>query len=146
MSLKTGFKSCSCWPLKYKNQEFGVISIHSKKVGCFTDEEISFLQTVIADITLALYTQDMTRRMQIESDFNREIVDTMEVNTQIGVATSVQYFYETGEIANAGGKLTVWGNRKYYIETSDVDYNKVTFLTGCALMIKMDVICIFFIG
>lgn len=78
ISLKTGFRSCSCWPLKYKNQEFGIINIHSEKVGCFTTEEVSFLQTVIADISLALYTQDMTMRMQIERDFNREIVDTME--------------------------------------------------------------------
>jgi PAS domain S-box-containing protein len=78
ISLKTGFRSCSCWPLKYKKREFGVINIHSEKIGCFTSEEISFLQTVIADITLALYTQDITRRIQIERDFNREMVDTME--------------------------------------------------------------------
>jgi PAS domain S-box-containing protein len=78
ISLKTGFRSCSCWPLKYKGEEFGVINIHSEKVGCFNPEEISFLQTVIADIALALYTQDMTRRIQVERDFNKEMVDTME--------------------------------------------------------------------
>ncbi len=78
ISLKTGFRSCSCWPLKYRGQEFGVINIHSEKVACFTTEEISFLQTVIADISLALYTLDMTKRMQIERDFNQEMVDTMQ--------------------------------------------------------------------
>lgn len=78
ISFKTGFRSCSCWPLQYKEKKFGVINIHSEKVACFTPEEILFLRTVIADISLALYTQDMTRRMQIERDFNREMVDTME--------------------------------------------------------------------
>lgn len=78
ISEKTGFKSCSAWPLKHKEKEFGVINIHSEKVNCFTKEEISFLKTVIADIALALYSQDMTNRMQVERDFNREIVDTMQ--------------------------------------------------------------------
>ena len=78
ISLKTGFRSCSAWPLKYKSREFGVISIHSKKVNGFTKEEVSFLQTVIADISLALYSQELTRNIQVERDFNKEIVDTMQ--------------------------------------------------------------------
>lgn len=78
ISLKTGFLSCSAWPLLYKGKEFGVLSIHSEKKDCFIEQEISFLQTVIADISLALYSQDITLSMQIERDFNREIVDTMQ--------------------------------------------------------------------
>ncbi|MBU1140833.1 MAG: GAF domain-containing protein, partial [Proteobacteria bacterium] len=78
ISLKTGFRSCSSWPLKYKEKEFGVLNIHSEKVDCFTEEEVSFLKTVVADISLALYSQEMTQRMQVERDFNREIVDTMQ--------------------------------------------------------------------
>jgi len=78
ISLKTGFRSCSAWPLLYKGKEFGVISIYSEKVDCFDGQEISFLQAVIADISLALYSQDITLSMQIERDFNREIVDTMQ--------------------------------------------------------------------
>jgi len=78
ISLKTGFLSCSSWPLLYKGSEFGVISIHAEKTHSFTNEQISFLQTVIADISLALYSRDLAERMQIERDFNREIVDTMD--------------------------------------------------------------------
>lgn len=78
ISLKTGFRSCSSWPLLYKGKEFGVISINSEKVHCFVEQEISFLKTVIADIALALYSQDITLSMQVERDFNREIVDTMQ--------------------------------------------------------------------
>jgi len=78
ISDKTGFRSCSAWPLTYKSREYGVLSIHSEKINCFTAQEISFLQTVIADISLALHSRDITLRMQIERDFNREIVDTMQ--------------------------------------------------------------------
>ncbi len=78
IALKTGFRSCSAWPLTHKDKEFGVLNIHSEKIDCFSKDEISFLQTVVADISLALYSQDMTQRMQIERDFNREIVDTMQ--------------------------------------------------------------------
>lgn len=78
ISKKTGFKSCSAWPLKYKEKEFGVINIHSDKLNSFTNEEVSFLKTVIADISLALYSQNMSHCMMVERDFNREIVNTMQ--------------------------------------------------------------------
>ncbi len=75
---QTGFFSCSAWPLIYKGKEFGVISIHSENKSCFIERETAFLETVIADISLALYSQDIALTMQIERDFNREIVDTMQ--------------------------------------------------------------------
>ncbi len=78
ISEKTGFRSCSAWPLGYKGKEFGVLSIHSEKINCFTRDEVSFLQTVAADISLALYSQDITKKMQVARDFNREIVDTVQ--------------------------------------------------------------------
>jgi len=78
ISLKTGYRSCAAWPLIYKSKEFGVISVHSEKVNCFVEEEVSFLQTVIADISLALYSQALTKAIQVERDFNRDIVDTMQ--------------------------------------------------------------------
>ncbi len=78
ISHQTGFRSCSAWPLEYKGKEFGVLNIHSEKINCFTSQEISFLRTVIADISLALHSRDISLRMQIERDFNQEIVDTMQ--------------------------------------------------------------------
>ncbi len=77
-SKKTGSGSYSSWPIKYKGKEFAVINIYSQKKNSFTEIEISFLQTIIADISLALYSHDLTMRIQIERDFNKEIVDTMQ--------------------------------------------------------------------
>ncbi len=78
ISLKTGFRACSAWPLKYKGIEYGVISFHSEKENFFNRKEVSFLQTVISDITLALRSQEINQQMQIERDFNREIIETMQ--------------------------------------------------------------------
>jgi len=78
ISLQTGLRSCSAWPLNYKGIEFGVISIHSEKLNCFSEEEVSYLKTVIADISLALYSQEVTHKMLVERDFTREIVNTVQ--------------------------------------------------------------------
>jgi PAS domain S-box-containing protein len=78
MAAKTGVRSCSSWPLVHKGYEFGVINIHSDQPDTFTDSEVEFLALVVADISLALYSQEIRNRLEIERDFNREIVDTVQ--------------------------------------------------------------------
>lgn len=78
MAAKTGIRSSSSWPLLYKGHEYGVINIHSDQADAFTASEIDFLGLVIADVSLALYSQEMRSRLEIERDFNREIVDTVQ--------------------------------------------------------------------
>lgn len=77
-AARTGFKSCSCWPLLYKDCEYGVLCIHSDHANCFNEVEIDFLQNIITDISLALYSLDTTMRLQVERDLNREIGDTVQ--------------------------------------------------------------------
>jgi PAS domain S-box-containing protein len=74
----TGFRSCSSWPLRYKEYEYGVLCIHSEDTACFDEVEIDFLSNIITDISLALYSLETTIRLQVERDFNREIVDTVQ--------------------------------------------------------------------
>ncbi len=98
IALQTGFLSCSAWPLIYKGQEFGVLNIHAEQKNTFTKEEISFLQLVTADISLALYSQDLAKQMLIERDFNREIVDTMNaLLVSISPCGRILSFNETAE-------------------------------------------------
>lgn len=75
---KTGFKSCVSWPLLHRDNEYGVLNIHSEFTDCFNEEEIAFIQNIITDISLALYSLETTDRLQVERDFNREIVDTVQ--------------------------------------------------------------------
>ncbi len=78
MVAKTGIRSCSAWPLLHQGQEYGVISIHSDQANAFTESEIDFLSLAIADISLALYSLEMRNKLEIERDFNREIIDTVQ--------------------------------------------------------------------
>lgn len=78
MATKTGVRSCSSWPLIHKGCEYGVINIHSDQIDIFTESEVDFLALVIADISLALYSQEMRNRLEIERDFNREIINTVQ--------------------------------------------------------------------
>jgi len=78
MATKTGVRSCSSWPLLHKGCEYGVINIHSDKTDTFTESEEEFLALVIADISLALYSQETRKRLEIERDFNREIINTVQ--------------------------------------------------------------------
>lgn len=78
MADKTGVRALSSWPLIHKGHEYGVLNIHSDQAGVFTESEMDFLAIVIADISLALYSLEMRSRMEIERDFNREIVNTVQ--------------------------------------------------------------------
>ena len=78
MTDKTGVRALSSWPLLHKGHEYGVLNIHSDQAGAFTEPEMDFLAIVIADISLALYSLEMRSRMEIERNFNREIVDTVQ--------------------------------------------------------------------
>ncbi|MEN8189579.1 MAG: PAS domain S-box protein [Thermodesulfobacteriota bacterium] len=78
LAEKTHFNSYSAWPLSYNDKQYGVLVIHSSETNGFPEEDIDFLTTVIADITLALYAHDATVALQFEHDFNREIVDSVQ--------------------------------------------------------------------
>jgi len=78
MAATTGVRSCSSWPLLHKGHEYGVINIHSDQAGAFTESEEEFLTLVMADISLALYSQETRKRLEIERDFNREIINTIQ--------------------------------------------------------------------
>jgi PAS domain S-box-containing protein len=115
VSLKTGFRSCSAWPLHYKGKEFGVLSIHSEKVNCFTQDETSFLKTVAADISLALYSQDITQQMMVEREFNREIVNTMQaLLISISPCGNILSFNQTAEEVTGFKEKEVIG--KYWVD------------------------------
>jgi len=78
IARETGFRSCLSWPLTYKDREYGVLNIHSEQANCFKDSELDFIGNVIADVSLALYSQETTKQLQFERDFNQELMDTVQ--------------------------------------------------------------------
>lgn len=65
------------------------------------------------------------------------LINHLEKNPNIGAATSAIYYYsEPNKISNVGGKLTLWARRKYYSSIKSSRKRRVTFVTGCALMVR----------
>lgn len=60
----------------------------------------------------------------------------------VAVTPQIRYFDQKDTVWNCGGKILWFGNRKYYYAGKRIDnvpqkgYNKVTFITGCALLFK----------
>lgn len=83
----------------------------------------------------------------IARDALGSLVSQMQIRPQIGVITpQIHYYDDPTRIANAGGYLTITGHRKYYSQNKicTTKFNKslttVTFVTGCALMIRREII------
>lgn len=77
----------------------------------------------------------------IEPQAIRILVDYLSHNKEIGAATSAIYAYtEPQKIANLGGKLTYWGTQSYFTNLNGQKIRKVSFVTGCALMVRKNVL------
>jgi len=73
----------------------------------------------------------------IAPDALGEIVSVMETRPEIAASQSVIYHYTDPEkIANAGGCILPWGQTKYRKKISKEPSQRVTFLNGCALILR----------
>lgn len=72
-----------------------------------------------------------------------ELISFMEENKDfVAVTPQIRYFDPNNLIWNCGGKITWFGNRKYYFANKNINrvpqngFKKITFITGCALLFK----------
>ena len=72
------FRSCSIWPLSHHDFVYGVIVIFSEHPDGFPPDELKFLETSVADLSLTLYAHDVSVQLQFERDFNTEIIDSIQ--------------------------------------------------------------------
>jgi len=115
IATQTGFRSCSSWPLRYKEHEYGVLSIHSMDKGCFDEVEVDFLSHIITDISLALYSLETTLRLQVERDFNREIVDTVQA-LMVSIAPCGQILTLNAEAQRVTGYTQEQVKGRYWVD------------------------------
>lgn len=115
IARQTGFRSCLAWPLLYKNHEYGVLTIHSEEPYCFQGPELDFLGNVIADIALALYSKETTERLQIERDFNQELVDTVQ-GLLVSVSPCGEILSMNQEAENVTGYNQKEVIKKYWVD------------------------------
>ena len=71
-------KSCGVWPLICRDHFYGVFLIYSSMADGFNSGEITFLDNAISDMALKIYSHDVTAQLQLERDFNTEIIDTIQ--------------------------------------------------------------------
>lgn len=77
-----------------------------------------------------------------------KLIKAMDNNLQFGVATPrINYYNDTNCIWNSGGRLTITGSRHYFdlnriVLRSETDkyISKITFITGCALLIHRNIL------
>jgi len=77
----------------------------------------------------------------IDAEALSTLVNVMEENPSIGAAQSVIYHYDKSNcIANAGGKILWWGQTHYYHQVRKSDFQKISFINGCALCIRKEIV------
>jgi GT2 family glycosyltransferase len=65
------------------------------------------------------------------------LVKYLNHNPVIGAATAAIFYYSNPEeIHNVGGKLTPWATCNYFTSMPSNNNRRITFVTGCALMIR----------
>ncbi|MGC9001063.1 glycosyltransferase family 2 protein [Caldisericum sp.] len=80
-----------------------------------------------------------------QQSFLDEMINFMEEKKEIGVSVPCIYYYDQpNKIWNCGGKLLPFGWRKYFtsekIRNSKRKYLSISFATGCALLIRRDIL------
>ncbi len=71
-------RSYGIWPFKHQDSMYGIIALYSSNIDAFPEAEVDFLETAIADLSLTLYSHDVSVQLQFERDFNNEIIDTIQ--------------------------------------------------------------------
>lgn len=72
------YHACTAFPLIHQEHSHGVTLIFSTDMDGLDPGEFEFLQTAVADISLALYAHDVTHKLKAQRDFNTEIIDTIQ--------------------------------------------------------------------
>jgi len=76
----------------------------------------------------------------IERDAVTRMIEVLETDRSIGAATSAIFHYSNRDkIANLGGKISVLATRNYYTKKKRGKVHRITFATGCALLVRQEV-------
>jgi PAS domain S-box-containing protein len=78
LSDNSSFQSITLQSVAYQQQEYGFVVICSSETWHNSPLYREFVDHVIEDIGLALFSQDTALKLKIERDFNKDIVDTIQ--------------------------------------------------------------------
>ena len=89
------------------------------------------------------YTLLLNNDTTVEANFLTELMDLMlHNNTIVALTPQIRYFHDKERIWNCGGRIAWYANRIYnyankkYSVLPKVDFIKIEFITGCALLFQ----------
>ena len=66
------------WPVGYQDRFYGFVTVHNRQELLLSDLKRQFVAHIVDDIALAIFAIDTAQKLQVERDFNKEIVDTIQ--------------------------------------------------------------------
>ena len=71
-------RSCGSWPLVHDQHGYGVLTIYSTNAAGFDLVELDLMACCVAAISRGLYLLHTSRHLQVEHEFNCEIIQTVQ--------------------------------------------------------------------
>lgn len=118
--------NCTVCPVGYQHKIYGFVAMHCRAniEKCHLKQE--FIAHVIDDIALALYSQDTARKLKIEWDFNKEIVDTIQaLMVSIRPCGTIASFNRRAEEVTGYSEKEIL--EKYWVDVMIAPHNRLEF-------------------
>ncbi len=127
--------NCALWPVTYQNLTYGFVAMHCEEKINACDLKMEFIAHVIDDIALALYSQDTARKLKIERDFNKDIVDTIQaLMVTISPCGTIVSFNRRAERVTGYKESEILG--KYWVDVMTPAHNRLDFQNLFAATLK----------
>jgi GT2 family glycosyltransferase len=123
-----------------KSDERIVIIENKDNLGFAAGNNVALKYMLKSNATFAMLLNNDTL---IQKDSLVKLMQLFKQNPDYVAATpQIRYYQPSDRIWNCGGKITWYGNRKYYYagkkvsKTPQTGFRRITFITGCALIFK----------
>jgi len=118
--------NCAVWPVGYQNHTYGFVAMHCKKQINICELKMEFIANVIDDIALALYSQNTTKKLTIERDFNKDIVDTIQaLMVTISPCGTIISFNQRAELVTGYREQEIL--EKYWVDVLSPPHSRLEF-------------------
>ncbi len=118
--------NCAVWPVGYQRLTYGFVAMHCEEQINISGLKKEFIAHVIDDIALALYSQDTARKLKIERDFNKDIVDTIQaLMVTISPCGTIVSFNRRAEQVTGYNEQEILG--KYWVDVMPPPHNRLEF-------------------
>lgn len=118
--------NCAVWPVGYQDLTYGFVAMHCEEQINASGLKKEFIAHVIDDIALALYSQDTARKLKVERDFNKDIVDTIQaLMVTISPCGTIISFNRIAERVTGYSEQEILD--KYWVDVMTPPHNRLEF-------------------